>query len=207
MLAHYLDAVILPMVDLSVDLHTAGHSGDSIPSTNLHHIADTALMARTLKAAEAFGAPFNVVFGGVDEGETLTSSVEARGIPSLGTELGGWGRVHIEGLRIGRRAVRNILRHAGVIEGSHETAQRDGSAGTRHMKVGDPKCYSFAPRDLVGEAVKAGDPADFLHFVEDIDRPPVEVRFRADGILWMSAGPSRVARGDAAAVVMDHYAG
>jgi N-alpha-acetyl-L-2,4-diaminobutyrate deacetylase len=214
MLAHYLDAVILPMVDLSVDLHTAGHSGDSIPSTNMHHIADPALMARTLKAAEAFGAPYNVVFAGVDEGATLTSAVEARGILSLGTELGGWGRVNIEGLRIGRRGARNILRHAGVIEGSPETAQRDGSDGTRHMQVGDPRCYSFAPaagtfepRNRVGEAVKAGDAAGYLHFVEDIDRPPVEVSYRADGIVWMSAGPGRVARGDTVAVVMDDYAG
>ncbi len=214
MLAHYLDAVILPMVDLSVDLHTAGHSGDSVPSTNMHHIADPALMARTLSAAEAFGAPYNVVFAGVDEGATLTSSVERRGILSLGTELGGWGRVKIEGVRIARRGVRNILRHAGVIEGTPETAQRDGSPGTRHMQVGDAACYSFAPTtgtfepcNLVGEAVRAGAPAGYLHFVEDIDRAPLEVSYRADGILWMSAGPGRVTRGDTVAVVMHPYTG
>lgn len=214
MLAHYLDAVILPMVDLSVDLHTAGHSGDSIASTNMHHIADPALMARTLAAAEAFGAPYNVVFAGVDEGATLTSSVERRGILSLGTELGGWGRVSIEGVRIARRGVRNILRHAGVIEGTPETAQRDGSPGTRHMQVTDASCYAFAPAtgtfepcNLVGEAVRAGEPAGFLHFVEDIDRAPLPVTHRADGILWMSAGPGRVTRGDTVAVVMQPYAG
>ena len=214
MLAHYLDAVILPMVDLSVDLHTAGHSGDSAPSTNMHHVADPAQMARTLAAAAAFGAPYNVVFGGVDEGATLTSSVERHGILSLGTELGGWGRVNIEGLRIGRRGVQNILRHAGVIEGVPETAQADGSPGTRHMQVGDPACYAFAPSagtfepcNLVGQAVRAGDLAGRLHFVEDIDRPPVEVPYRNDGVLWMSAGPGRVARGDTVAVVMSDYTG
>ena len=54
--------------------------------------------------AAAFGAPFNVVFCGVDEGATLTSCVERRGIVSLGTELGGWGRVNVEGVRIGDAA-------------------------------------------------------------------------------------------------------
>ena len=44
MLAHYLDSVILPHVDISVDLHTAGHSGDSAPSTNMHHVGDQALL-------------------------------------------------------------------------------------------------------------------------------------------------------------------
>lgn len=85
MLAHFVDAVLLPLVDISVDLHTAGHSGDSALSTNMHYVADTALRERTMAAAAAFGAPYNVVFWGVDEGATLTSSVERRGILSLGT--------------------------------------------------------------------------------------------------------------------------
>ncbi len=126
--AHDLDAVILPVVDVSVDLHTAGHSGDTALSTNMHRIAAPALMARTLAAAEAFGAPFNVVFGGVDEGAALTSAVERRGILSLGTELGGWGRVNREGVRIARRGIRNILGHVGVIEGEPDAGRQDGGA-------------------------------------------------------------------------------
>jgi N-alpha-acetyl-L-2,4-diaminobutyrate deacetylase len=212
MVAHFMDSHILPMVDVSVDLHTAGHSGDSIPSTNMHHIADPALMQRTLDAAAAFGAPYNVVFGGVDEGATFTSCVERRGKLSLGTELGGWGRVNVEGVRIGKRGCLNILKHLGVIEGTPETAQKDGSAGTRHMMVAGRDCYAFAPTggifepvNLVGEEVRAGGPAGWLHFVEDVDHPPLEVRYASGGILWMSAGPGRVARGDTVAVVMSDY--
>jgi N-alpha-acetyl-L-2,4-diaminobutyrate deacetylase len=214
MLAHYIDAVILPLVDVSVDLHTAGHSGDSVPSTNMHDVPDRAMMARTMAAAAAFGAPYNVVFGGVDEGATLTSAVERRGILSLGTELGGWGRVSVEGVRIARRGVRNILKHLEMIEGVPETGQRDGSPTTRHMMVGDRAHYAFAPAagtfepcNVVGEPVRAGEPAGFLHFVEDVDREPVTVRYRRDGVLWMSAGPGRVGRGDTVAVVMADHPG
>lgn len=212
MLAHYLNSVILPHVDVSVDLHTAGHSSNSALSTNMHHVADPELFRRTLDAAAAFGAPFNVVFGGVDEGATLTSAVERRGILSLGTELGGWGRVNVEGVRIGRRGIRNILKHFGLMEGQPETAQRDGTAGTRHMVVRDPACYAFAPAagtfepcNMVGDTVRAGEPAGYLHFVEDLDRDPLEVRYRRDGLLWMCAGPGRVARGDTVAVVMSDF--
>ena len=212
MLAHFVDAVILPHVDISVDLHTAGHSGDSALSTNMHYVADPALRARTMAAAAAFGAPYNVVFWGVDEGATLTSSVERRGILSLGTELGGWGRVNVEGVRIADRALQNILKHFEIIEGRPETTQRDGSPGTRHMMVRDVAGYSFAPaaglfepRNVVGDMCRAGDLAGLLHFVEDLDRPPIEVRYRLDGILWMSAGPGRVQRGDAVAVLMEDY--
>ncbi|MGY6250712.1 succinylglutamate desuccinylase/aspartoacylase family protein [Bosea thiooxidans] len=212
MLAHFVDTVVLPLVDVSVDLHTAGHSGDSALSTNMHYVADPKLRERTMAAAAAFGAPYNVVFWGVDEGATLTSSVERRGILSLGTELGGWGRVNVEGVRIADRALTNILKHFGAMEGYPDTRQRDGSPGTRHMMVRDAAGYSFAPagglfepRNIVGDLCRAGDLAGYLHFVEDIDREPLEVRYRRDGVLWMSAGPGRVQRGDAVAVLMEDY--
>src|SRR6185312_7743898 len=108
-LAHFIDSRILPLVDVSVDVD----------------------------AAAAFGAPSTVVFWGVDEGQTLTSAVERRGILSIGTELGGYGRVSVEGVRIAERGLRNILKHFGLIEGRPETGQRDGAAGTRHMMVRD----------------------------------------------------------------------
>jgi N-alpha-acetyl-L-2,4-diaminobutyrate deacetylase len=212
MLAHFLDAIILPMVDVSVDLHTAGHSMDSALSTNMHYLPDPQARRRTMAAAAAFGAPYNVVFWGVDEGATLTSAVERRGILSLGTELGGWGRVNVEGVRIGERGVRNILKHLGMIEGAPDTLQRDGGAGTRHMMVRDEGCYAFAPagglfepKHRAGEAVEEGGLAGFLHFVEDVDRLPTEIRYRRSGVLWMASGPGRVQRGDVVAVVMTDY--
>lgn len=212
MLAHFLDGYVLPLADISVDLHTAGHSMESAPSTNMHYLADAGMRDKTMAAATAFGAPFNTVFWGVDEGATFTSCVERRGIISLGTELGGWGRVSIDGVRIGRRGVDNILKHMGVIEGTPETAQRDGSTGPRHMMVRDPAAYSFAPlaglfepTKLAGEAVRGGEPAGWLHFVEDVDHDPIEIRFNVSGNLWMAAGPGRVARGDVVSVVMSDY--
>lgn len=212
MLAHFLDSVVLPMADVSVDLHTAGHSADSALSTNMHPVTDPDMLRRTLDAARAFGAPYNVVFGGVDEGATFTSCVERRRILSLGTELGGWGRVNVEGVRIGRRGLDNVLRHFGVIEGEPDTSQANGDAAGRHMMVRDPALYTFAPRDglfepchLPGESVEAGETAGFVHFVEDIDNPPIELCYASGGTLWMCAGPGRCHRGDALAVVMTDY--
>lgn len=212
MLAHFIDSAILPHVDVSVDLHTAGHSMDSALSTNMHYVPDADQRARTLAAAAAFGAPFNVVFWGVDEGATLTSAVEGRGILSLGTELGGWGRVHVDGVRIGKRGLTNILKHFGVIDGTPDTHQADGGPGTRHMMVRDQSSYAFAPASglfeplhRTGDSVHAGQPAGYLHFVEDTDRQPIRVDYGRDGLIWMSAGPGRVQRGDVVAVVMDTY--
>ena len=180
MLAHFLDGVVLPHADISVDVHSAGHSFDSALSTNMHSVPDLEVRRRTLAAASAFGAPYNVVFWSVDEGATFTSCVERRGLISLGTELGGWGRVSVEGVRIAERGIRNVLKHFGVLQGAPETVQRDGSPGTRHMMVRDQSYFSFAPanglfepRHLAGQDVAAGEIAGFLHFIEDIDRPRV----------------------------------
>jgi N-alpha-acetyl-L-2,4-diaminobutyrate deacetylase len=212
MLAHFLDSVILPHVDVSVDVHTAGHSMESALSTNMHYVADAAIRAKTLATAAAFGAPFNVVFWGVDEGATLTSAVEKRGIISIGTELGGWGRVHVEGVRIGERGVRNVLKHFGVIEGKPETVQRDGTPATRQMMVRDPRGYIFAPstglfepRHVAAEDVREGELAGYLHFIDDVDRKPLELHYGVSGVLWMASGPGRVQRGDVVAVVMRDY--
>ena len=56
MLAHFMDSVILPHVDVSVDLHTAGQSADSALSTNMHYIADASIRGKTMATAAAFGA-------------------------------------------------------------------------------------------------------------------------------------------------------
>lgn len=212
MLAHFMDSVILPHVDVSVDLHTAGHSMESALSTNMHYVDDANVRDKTMQVAAAFGAPYNVVFWGVDEGATFTSSVERRGIVSVGTELGGWGRVNVEGVRIAERGLTNVLKQCGVMEGKPETAQRDGASATQHMMVKDQKGYVFArqtatyePCHVAGEHVKAGELAGRLHFVEDIDRDPIELFYGASGVLWMAAGPGRVQRGDCVGVVMQDY--
>jgi N-alpha-acetyl-L-2,4-diaminobutyrate deacetylase len=80
------------------------------------------------------------------------------------------------------------------------------------MMVRGPACYCFAPaggvfepRNVAGEQVHAGDSAGFLHFVEDVDHAPREVKYGTSGTLWMAAGPGRVVRGDCVAVVMQDY--
>ena len=209
MIAHYIDAAVLPLVDVMFDVHTAGHSGDAALSTNMHKVEDQGLLSRTFEVAAAFGAPYNVVFSGVDESATLTSAAEARGIVSVGTELGGWGRVNVPGVRVARRGLRNVMRHLGITNGPVET-----NTPTRHMMVPGSRNYSFAPRagifepcHVVGERIEAGAVAGYAHRVDEIDTSPIEVRYGADGVLWMSAGPGRVQRGDVVAVIMTDYEG
>ena len=173
---------------------------------------DTSNYKRQMALAGAFGAPFNVVFWGVDEGATLPSAAERRGMLAIGTELGGWGRVNVEGVRIAERGLRNVMKHLGMIDGTPDTVQRDGSPGTRQMGVKGSAGYVFGPTDglfeprhVAGQAVRKGELAGIVHFPEDWARAPIELRYGASGVLWMAMGPGRCRKGDTVAVVMEDY--
>ncbi|MBI1397552.1 MAG: peptidase M14 [Betaproteobacteria bacterium] len=208
-LAHFIDSTILPMVEISVDVHAAGSAMEAAPSSNMHWKADVEMMQKTLALAENFAAPYNVVFWGVDETATLAAAAERRGVIAIAAELGGYGRVSVEGVRIARRGLDNVLKWMRMIDGIPDTSQPDGTPGTRHMEVRDQKGYVFAPSDglfeplhLPGAEVRAGQLAGHLHFVEEWERSPVPVEFRTDGFVWMAPGQGRVRKGDVIGVVM-----
>jgi N-alpha-acetyl-L-2,4-diaminobutyrate deacetylase len=214
MLAHFIDAVLLPRVEISVDIHAAGNAMEAAPASTMHWVDDGAVVERTRALAENFAAPYNVMFWGVDEGGTMACAAEQRGVLAISTELGGYGRVSVEGVRIAERGLDNVLKWLGMIEGKPDTSQRDGSPGTRHMAVRDQTAYVFAPSDglfeplhLPGAPVRAGELAGHLHFVEEWARAPLPIEFRCDGWVWMAPGSGRVKKGDVVGVVMQPYAG
>jgi predicted deacylase len=209
MLAHFVDSVLLPQVEISVDVHAAGNAMEAALSSTMHWVDDPDIVARTKALAESFAAPYNVVFWGVDEGGTMASAAERRRVLAISTELGGYGRVSVEGVRVAERGLDNVLKWQGMIEGKPDTAP-----GTQHMEVRDQKGYVFAPSEglfeplhLPGAQVRAGQLAGYLHFVEEWARPPVPVEFRSNGYIWMAPGSGRVRKGDVVGVVMQPYSG
>jgi len=215
MLAHFVDSVILPRVEILVDVHAAGNSMEAALSSTMHYVDDPEIVRKTRELAENFAAPYNVVFWGVDEGGTMASAAETRGVLAISSELGGYGRVSVEGVRVAERGLDNVLKWMGMVEGKPDTSQRDGSRGTRHMEVRDQTAYVFAPSDglfeplhLAGDQVRAGELAGYLHFIEEWTRPPLPIEYRSDGYIWMAPGSGRVRKGDVVNVIMrPHSAG
>jgi N-alpha-acetyl-L-2,4-diaminobutyrate deacetylase len=213
MLAHFVDSVIMPQVEVSVDVHAAGNAMEAALSTTMHWVDNPQVMERTRALAENFAAPYNVVFWGVDEGGTVAAAAERHGALSISSELGGYGRVSVEGLRVAERGLTNVLKWMGMIDGTPDATQPDGSR-TRHMQVRDQRSYVFAPSDglfepryLPGQRVRAGERAGYLHFIEEWAREPMPIDFLIDGCIWMAPGSGRVRKGDVIAVVMQDLAG
>jgi len=211
MLAHFIDSTIMPQVEISVDVHAAGNAMEAALSTTMHWVNDASTMARTRALAEQFAAPYNVVFWGVDEGGTVAAAAERHGALSISSELGGYGRVSVDGVRAAERGLDNVLKWMNMIDGKPDLSQPEGKT-TRHMQVRDQKSYVFAPSDglfeplyLPGQRVRAGERAGFLHFIEEWAREPLALDFCIDGHVWMAPGSGRVRKGDVVGVIMQEY--
>jgi len=201
-LAHYVDSVLLPICDHQMDLHSGGTGMDILPSAVGHVLEDPALQAKTLAMADAFAAPVTLLLREVNAGPTLLAAAERRGVVALSSELGGGGRLDPAALAITKRGVRNVLRHAGVLEGAPEGGM------PRRMTVPDLTHYVFAPcdgiweaHDTLGAETRADTQAGLLHRTEDPLAPAIALPYRAAGTLWCTRHAGRIRAGDPVAVI------
>jgi predicted deacylase len=202
-IAHYIDSEIIPLADLVIDLHSGGSSLNYIPTALAKQSADPALFQKQLAALRAFGAPFTYIQGGAQgQGgdQTLGAGADRRGSIALGTELGGAGAVNPAGLAIAERGLRNLLVHLGILGREHWV---EPPIVTRFLDVRGPEMYVYAPENGVfeplvelGDTVAIGTPAARIHMPETPWLPPVEIAFKAAGIVMCKRIPARTKRGD-----------
>jgi uncharacterized protein len=197
-IAHFIERVALPMCDAAVDLHSGGKTLDYTPSALVRRPpGDDPLASAKRAALEAFRAPIGYVVSDAREDRTLTAAADRAGIVGVGTELGGAGTVTLETLEVARRGLANMLRHFGVMEGEPE------GPASRITEVGGPEYYVHAPcRGLfepafeLGHEVERGQPAGYIHRIDDPASPPVEVRFGGSGLVICKRPILQVERGD-----------
>lgn len=202
-IAHYIDSELIPLADLVIDLHSGGSSLNYIPTALAKQSADPAVFQKQLAALRAFGAPYTYIQGGAQgQGgdQTLGSGADRRGKIALGTELGGAGAVNPSGLAIAERGLRNLLVHLGILGKEHWV---DPPVPTRFLDVRGPEMYVYAPENGVfeplvelGDTVVPGTPAARIHMPETPWLPPVEIAFKAAGIVMCKRIPARTKRGD-----------
>jgi predicted deacylase len=201
----YVADHILPMGDAFLDLHSGGSSLDFIPTAIVEPAASAELTVKNLAAAHAFGAPCVVVVSNLGDPRTAAAQACRAGLVTIGTELGGGGRVSREALELGRRGVRNVLRHLGVLEGKPEIS--DGAA-RRVLELRGPPAFVYAPVEGVlemfhalGDEVRAGQPAGRIHWVWEPAREPETIVYGCDGMLYARRQPGRVNPGNCCLVV------
>jgi N-alpha-acetyl-L-2,4-diaminobutyrate deacetylase len=129
------------------------------------------------------------------------TAAEEMGKIFVTTELGGGGTSTAATVRIARRGAANLLRHAGILSGSIETAP------TVWLDMPDG-CFCFSESDgLVetmvdlGEPVAAGQVVARIHPIGRTGSAPRDVRSNISGLLAARHFPGMVQTGDCVSVM------
>ncbi|MEW9808273.1 succinylglutamate desuccinylase/aspartoacylase family protein [Mesorhizobium sp. ZMM04-5] len=207
-IAAFVNDVLFPMGDVFVDLHSGGSSLDIIPSAVIEPGKTPEQHEANVNAALAFGAPVTVVIDNRGDPRTATASAALAGMTAIGTEMAGAGTVSIDALALCRRGVRNVLAHVGVLPGETVVAPEAPSrlyelTGKAHLIAEDDGV--FEPIHKLGTEVRAGELAGRIHFLTQPGRTPIEMHYRADGIVYGRRQPGRVRPGNCCLVVASPY--
>ncbi len=196
--AHYVENFLLPLCDFGVDLHSGGKTSEFLPCVYLRRTSDRALMERKLAATEAFGAPLATVVAKTADNRSLLAAGDRHAIAMISTELRGMGSLSIEGLRIGRDGVRNLLRHLGVLRGSPEAYPPP-----RYVEYPDQSAFTyvatdglFEPAAALGDEVQRGQLAGRVHSLKDASTTATDVLFQGSGTVVARRVPAPVQCGD-----------
>lgn len=201
-IAYFIASVLVPMIDLLVDLHSGGSSLMYVPSALVRRPGG-AQGERALQLLKAFAAPIAYLptasQGSGDE-RTLNGYVASLGKIAIGSELGGSGTVTPAGVRLAERGLVNVLVELGILPESDRIA---GDGPTRILEVGGNEWFVYAsesgvfePLVELGATVAAGQPAARIHFPETPWRAPATVNFLRDGFVLCKRTPARTRRGD-----------
>jgi predicted deacylase len=208
MIAHYVCQVLLPMVDIQLDLHSGGNTLEYIPSMMMWSCPDPERRQRTFDAVRAFGAPISLVDQALDSSGILSTIFEQAGILNFGPELGGAGRVDPATIRITATGLRNLLKHFGMVEGDIETPESQGRPPSRLAEVADLENYVMAPDSGIYESfvdlwdvIDEGRPIGQVHYPDDLGKPPRITHAPRSGFLLCKRPPGQVKRGDNIAII------
>ncbi|WP_436644378.1 N(2)-acetyl-L-2,4-diaminobutanoate deacetylase DoeB [Microbaculum sp. FT89] len=193
---------LVPLADVVLDYHSGGKTLDFVPFAAAHLLDSAVQQDACIAAMQAFNAPYSMTLREIDAVGMYDTVVEDAGKTFVTTELGGGGTATARTARIARRGVRNLLKHAGILDGEPEIGPSIGIDTT----VGD--CFHFCERNgllevLVdlGDPVAKDDPLALIWPVDHVGGEPVVVQSRNTGLLVARHFPGLIKPGDCLAVV------
>ncbi len=195
-IAHFVEEVLFPLCDAAIDLHSGGRTLDYVPSALARTGPDDPLRARKLEALRAFGAPVSYLVPPVGNDNGILAAADRKGILALGTELGGAGTVTPTTLAVARRGVLGFLAYLGVLEGVPAAGPTRLVDVRAEHYVYAPRAGLFEPAVTPGDEVEAGTVAGRLFDVDEPERPPLTLRFEANGLVLCRRPIPLVERGD-----------
>ena len=201
-IADYFQRFLLPLADVVLDFHSGGRTLDFLPFAAAHELPDKEQEQRCIAAMEAFNAPYSMKLLELDAVGMYDTATEELGKIFVSTELGGGGSASARSVRIADRGVRNLLIHAGILEGEVEVQPtvRLGMPGEDSYVISTSEGVIEMCRDL-GEEVEADQPVARIYPADRTGAEPVVYRARMSGLLVARHFPGLIKTGDCLAVI------
>ncbi|MHC6223790.1 N(2)-acetyl-L-2,4-diaminobutanoate deacetylase DoeB [Pseudomonas sp. X10] len=203
-IADYFRRTLLPLADIVLDIHSGGRTLDFLPFAACHVLPDKVQQARCEAGMRAFGAPYSMRMLELDAQAMYDTAAEEQGKVFVTTELGGGGSSTARSIAVAERGVRNLLIHAGILEGEVEPSE------SVMLDMPDGDCFVASEHDGLlemcrdlGETVAEGEVIARIHDIKRSGAEPVEYRARRSGLLAARHFPGLVQCGDTLAVVAE----
>lgn len=203
-IADYFNTVLVPEADIVLDFHSGGKTLDFLPFAAAHILDDSKQQHACVAAMQAFNAPWSMMMREIDSVGMFDTAVEDQGKIFVTTELGGGGTATAKSIGIARKGLRNLLIHAGILNGEPEMAK------SVFLEMPDDDCFVFADHDgLIEPCLDLGDKVETgacLARIWPVDRTgatPLEHVAKRPGILAARHFPGLVKAGDCLAVIAE----
>ena len=201
MIADYIEDVLMPLADYSVDLHSGG-SSLFYPPTLLRGPGHSAAETQALISLQnAFDLPYAWVFtsggGRSSTARTAMGAANRKGVISVMAELGGGGEVTPDILKRTERGLHRILHSLGMLP----DYVPDQAQGTRELNAkGSVYAYAaglFEPLKSIGDDVASGELVGLIHHPDTPEAEPDRITSPYQGIALCRRAMAQVVRGDA----------
>ena len=201
MIADYIEDVLMPLADYSVDLHSGG-SSLFYPPTLLRGPGHSAAETQALISLQnAFDLPYAWVFtsggGRSSTARTAMGAANRKGVINVMAELGGGGEVTPDILKSTERGLRRILNTLGMLP----DYVPDQAQGTRELNAkGSVYAYAaglFEPLKSIGDDVASGELVGLIHHPDTPEAEPDRITSPYQGIALCRRAMAQVVRGDA----------
>ena len=203
-MARALTDRLVALADHVIDLHSGGRSLLFAPCTLLHAVEPPVVMAKALRAARAFGAPFTVILREDHADVMLDAVVEGSGKVMISSELGGSGVLTRDSAQLAKVGLLRSLAVLGhLAEPPTGPPTRTVFVPPTGSQVLADDSAVFEPFVTLGEAVARGATLGFMHRVDRIERPPEAVLAPTAGIVLCLPGQGLVHRGSVVCVLAE----
>ncbi|MDE5445201.1 methyltransferase domain-containing protein [Bradyrhizobium sp. CSA207] len=199
-LAHFIEASLLPRAALVVDTHSGGHNVEYACCAMLPPISETTQRERLFELARVLGMPMTFVLDQEDHNAgSIFAACERVGVSAIAAELGGGATINIDALRFLTEGILRILAYLKILR---EPARKSDTETIliRRLPISETVCAPesglFQPAVNPGDEVEADQIAGWIHNIEAPWSSPKEVRFSRGGKILCRRLPVPTMQGD-----------